>query len=84
MYHRAAPPITAVVVMGLAWILVLIFHQKVQFLGSSFLRGKMGLWKYHTCWLWLCDWGLCLDPVQHLDRLTDFYKIWYDDNMADV
>jgi len=42
MYHRAATPITAVVAMGLAWISVLIFRQKVQFLGSSFLRGKNG------------------------------------------
>jgi hypothetical protein len=40
MYHRAAPPITAVVAVGLAWISVLIFHQKVQFLESSFLREK--------------------------------------------
>jgi hypothetical protein len=43
MYRRAASPITAVVAMGLAWISVLIFHQKVQFLDSSFLREKNGL-----------------------------------------
>ena len=46
MYHRAAPPVTAVVAMGLAWISILIFCQKVQFLGSSFLRKK--IWAYRN------------------------------------
>ena len=43
--------------MGLAWISILIFHQKVQLSGSSFLKEKMGVWKYQTFRLWLCDWG---------------------------
>jgi hypothetical protein len=41
MYHRTAPQVLAVVSMGMAWISILIFHLKVEFLGPSFLTKKL-------------------------------------------